>query len=187
MLEPLQHACTTSSQDEFQPRGLWGPWHHLLWGVPPSFWPPRSLQDASLPQGWEIATIWSYTQTGIGLLCLCHTCYLKVSTGNKVQWFTLVMLLFLSWSINRRLAANAKSSTYLSPVSVWGQESQTQHKYASVFAVIVQPNIFFFHLGKHISVWTYIYGVPVSPRSIFTYICRNSVAHTYICEQVSLL
>ena len=39
---------------------------------------------------------------------LCHgqDCYLKVSTGGKVQVFNLFLLLFLSGSVNRRLAVN---------------------------------------------------------------------------------
>ena len=39
-------------------------------------------------------------------LCPCHYCYLKVSTGGKVQLFTLFLLSFLSGSVNRRLAVN---------------------------------------------------------------------------------
>ena len=86
------------------PEAYGGPWHHLFWVI---FDPQgASLHRCNVslaPRMGNLRPLDLLLKQGLAPLCSCHDCYLKVSTGDKVQLFTLFLLLFLSRSADRRL------------------------------------------------------------------------------------
>ena len=90
-----QHVCATFFQDGFQPRGLWrGPWHHIIWGSPPSSDPQGAfLYMCSVSFSARMGDMWSLNlllKQGVAPLSPCHSCYMKVSLRDRAWLFTLI-------------------------------------------------------------------------------------------------
>ena len=94
---------------DFIPEVYGGPWHYLLWVGASSFWTPKesfcTCAVSPLPQGWEMWDLLIFYSNRIQSVSV-PAVTVKVSTGDKVQLFTLFLLLFLTQSANRRLIVN---------------------------------------------------------------------------------
>ena len=107
-LGPSQHEWATFFQDGFQPRGLWEAWHHLLWGGTLSFLTPKEAfctyvvgQISLTSRMRNMCSLYILSGQDSAPLCPCHYCYLKVSTGDKVQLFYLVPVVVSIWKCTR--------------------------------------------------------------------------------------
>ena len=97
---PALCVCTSFSQDGFQCKGLWGSYHNLLWSGVPSLLTPEepfcahAVEVSLTPSMRNMWPLDLLPKQCLAHLCPCHYCYLKVSTGDQVQRFTLSLLYF---------------------------------------------------------------------------------------------